>query len=46
MMTCTTLVTWSHPILSLYCTEHGSYCGVVLSGHITSITISRSGQLD
>jgi hypothetical protein len=45
MMTCTTLVTWSHPILSLYCTEHDPYCGAVLSGHITSVVMSRSGQL-
>jgi hypothetical protein len=36
---------WSRPVLSLCCTEHGTYHGVVLSGRITSVAMSRSGQL-
>jgi hypothetical protein len=32
-------------ILSLCCTEHGPYRSAVLSGHITFVAISRSGQI-
>jgi hypothetical protein len=45
-MSCTASAAWSHPILSLCCTKHCLYCGAVLSGHITSVAMSRSGQLD
>jgi hypothetical protein len=45
MMSYTALAAWSHPILSLCCTDHDPYCDVVLSGHITSVANSRSGQL-
>jgi hypothetical protein len=45
MMSCTTSAVWSHPVLSLCCTEHGPYHGAVLLGHITSVAMSRSGQL-
>jgi hypothetical protein len=45
MMSCTTSVAWSCPVLSLCCTEHGPYRGAVLSGHITSVAMSRSDQL-
>jgi hypothetical protein len=45
MMTCTTSIVWSHPILSLYCPESGPSHGAVLSGRITTIAMSRSGQL-
>jgi hypothetical protein len=44
-MSCTTSVAWSCPVLSLCCTEHGPYRGAVLSGHITSVAMSRSDQL-
>jgi hypothetical protein len=45
MMSCTASAAWSRPVLSLYCTEHGMSHGVVLSGCITSVAMSRSGQL-
>jgi hypothetical protein len=45
MMSCMPSTAWSHPVLSLCCTEHGPYCGAILSGRITSVTMSRSGQL-
>jgi hypothetical protein len=45
MMSCPVSVAWSHPILSLYCTEPGSSRGVVLSGRITVVAMSKSGQL-
>jgi hypothetical protein len=45
MMSCTALAAWSRPILSLCCTEHDPYRGAVLSGRITSVVMSRSGQL-
>jgi hypothetical protein len=45
MMSCTTSAAWSHSILSLCCTEHVSYRCVVLSGRITSLAMSMSGQL-
>jgi hypothetical protein len=45
MKSYTVSVAWSRPVLSLCCTEHGPYPGAVLSGRITSIAMSRSGQL-
>jgi hypothetical protein len=36
---------WSHPVLSLCYIEHSSYHDVVMSGHITSVVISRSDHL-
>jgi hypothetical protein len=45
MMSCTVSVAWSHPVLSLGCTKHGSYRGAVLSGRITPVAMSMSGQL-
>jgi hypothetical protein len=45
MMSCTTLAAWSRPILSLCCTKPGPPRGAVLSGRITTIAMSRSGQL-
>jgi hypothetical protein len=45
MMSCTTSVAWSHHVLSLCCTEPGPSCSAVLSGPITTVATSRSGQL-
>jgi hypothetical protein len=45
MMSCTASVVWSRPVLSLCCTEHGSYRGAVLLSRITVVAMSRSGQL-
>jgi hypothetical protein len=45
MMFCTTSAAWSHPVLSLCCTEHGQHHGAVLSDRITTVAMSRSGQL-
>jgi hypothetical protein len=45
MMSCTTSAVWSLPVLSLYCTEHDPYHGVILLGRTTSVAMSRSGQL-
>jgi hypothetical protein len=45
MMSCTVSTAWSHPVLSLCCTEHGLYSGAILSGRITSVAMSRCGQL-
>jgi predicted NBD/HSP70 family sugar kinase len=45
MMSCTSSVAWSCPVLSLYCTEHGLYRGAILSGHITFVAMSKSDQL-
>jgi hypothetical protein len=45
MMYCTTSAAWSRPVLSFCCTEHGPSRGAVLSGHITTVAMSRSGQL-
>jgi hypothetical protein len=46
MMSYTTSAAWSRPVLSLCCTKHGPSRGAVLSGHITVVAMSRSGQLD
>jgi hypothetical protein len=45
MKSYTTSAAWSHPFLSLCCTEHGSYHGVVLSDRFTTVAMSRSGLL-
>jgi hypothetical protein len=45
MMSCTASAAWSHLVSSPCYTEHGQRCGVVLSGRITTIAMSRSGQL-
>jgi hypothetical protein len=45
MMSCTTSAAWSHHVFSPYYTEHGQRCGAVLSDHITTIAMCRSGQL-
>jgi hypothetical protein len=45
MMSCTTSAAWSRPVFSPYYTEHGQRCGDVLSGRITTVAMSRSGQL-
>jgi hypothetical protein len=45
MMSYTASAVWSRPVLSLCCTEHGTYRGVVLSGCITSVAMSTSAQL-
>jgi hypothetical protein len=44
-MSCAMSVVWSRPILSHCCTEHGQQRSVVLSGRITTVAISNSGQL-
>jgi hypothetical protein len=36
----------SRPVSSPCYTEHGQRCGAVLSGHITTVAMSLSGQLD
>jgi hypothetical protein len=45
MMSCMTSAAWSRPILSLCCTKPGSSRGAVLSGRITTVAMSMSGQL-
>jgi hypothetical protein len=45
MMSCATSAMWSHPVLSHCCTEHDQRYGVALSGRISTIIISKSGQL-
>jgi hypothetical protein len=44
-MSYTTSAAWSHLVLSLCCTEPGSSRGAVLSGRITTVAMSSSGQL-
>jgi hypothetical protein len=44
-MFCTVSAAWTRLILLLYCTKPGSSCGAVLSGRITIVAMSRSGQL-
>jgi hypothetical protein len=46
MMSCTASATLSRPVSSPCYTEHGQRCGAVLSDRITTVTMSRSGQLD
>jgi hypothetical protein len=44
-MSCTATVAWSHHISSPCYTKHGQRSGAVLSGRITTVTMSRSNQL-
>jgi hypothetical protein len=44
-MSYTTSASWSRLVSSPCYTEHGQRCGAVLSGRITTIAMSRSGQL-
>jgi hypothetical protein len=46
MISCMASAVWSRPIFSSCYTEHGQCCGAVLSGRITIVAMSRSGQLD
>jgi hypothetical protein len=46
MMSCTMSAAWSRPVSSPCYTEHGQRCGAVLSGRITIVAMSRSGQLE
>jgi hypothetical protein len=45
MMSCGASVVWSHLVLSHCYTEHDHGRGIVLSGRITIVAISNSGQL-
>jgi hypothetical protein len=45
MISCMMSAAWSRPVLSLCCTEHDPYRSAILSGRITSIAMSKSGQL-
>jgi hypothetical protein len=45
MISCTVSAVWIRPVLSLCCTEPGLFCGAVMSGRITTVAMSRSGQL-
>jgi hypothetical protein len=45
MMSCTASAVWSRHVSSLYYTEHGQCCDAILSGHIITVAMSRSGQL-
>jgi hypothetical protein len=45
MIFCTASTAWSHPVSSPCYTEHDQRCGDILSSRITTIAMSRSGQL-
>jgi hypothetical protein len=45
MMYCTASAPWSHHVSSPCYIEHGQRCSAVLSGRITTVAMSRSGQL-
>jgi hypothetical protein len=45
MISCMVSAAWSHHVSSPCYTEHGQRYGVVLSGRITTVAMSRSGQL-
>jgi hypothetical protein len=45
MMSCATSAVWSRPVLSHCYTDYGQRRVVALSGRITTIAISKSGQL-
>jgi hypothetical protein len=45
MMSCMTSAAWSRHVSSPCCIEHGQRRGAVLSGHITTVAMSKSGQL-
>jgi hypothetical protein len=44
-MSCTASAAWSRHVSSPCYIEHGQRCGAVLSGCITTVVMSRSGQL-
>jgi hypothetical protein len=44
-MSYTTSAVWSRSVSSPCYTEYGQRCGAVLSGRITTVAMSRSGQL-
>jgi hypothetical protein len=46
MMSYTASTAWSHPVSSLCCTKHDQHCCAILSDCITTVAMSRSGQLD
>jgi hypothetical protein len=45
MMSYTTSSAWSRPVSSPCYTEHGQRCGAILSGRITIVAMSKSGQM-
>jgi hypothetical protein len=45
MMSCVVSAAWSRSVSSPCCTKHDQRRGAVLSSHITTIVMSRSGQL-
>jgi hypothetical protein len=45
MISCTASAAWSHHVSSPCYTEHGQRCSVVLSGRITTVAMSNSGQV-
>jgi hypothetical protein len=45
MISCTTSAAWSRLVSSPCYTEYGQRCGVVLSGRITTVAMSKSDQL-
>jgi hypothetical protein len=45
MMSCMASVVWSRHVSSPCYTEHGQRCGAALSGRITTVIMSMSGQL-
>jgi hypothetical protein len=45
MMSSTALAAWSRHVSSPCYAEHGQRCGVILSGRITTVAVSRSDQL-
>jgi hypothetical protein len=45
MISCTVSAAWSRHVSSPCYTEHGQHCGTVLSDYITTVAISKSGQL-
>jgi hypothetical protein len=45
MMSCTASAALSRPASSPCYTEHGQRCGAILLGRITTVAMSRSGQL-
>jgi hypothetical protein len=45
MMSCAASAALNRPILSYCCTEHGQQRGVALPSRITTVAMSRSGQM-
>jgi hypothetical protein len=45
MISCTASAAWSRSVFSPCYTEHGQRCGAILSGHISIVVMSMSGQL-